>query len=178
MKKTLLASCLLIMLLFLNYRWYQIPVQTSMINNNAPTSHKFSNEDDLAFRTSDLLNSDLVHTYTRPLFNEDRRKYSAPKKVKKSITQPKTTTVEKIEVVEKIAPPKLSLLGISIVRGKSAALIVDKESNVTAWMDLNTVVQNWKIASIKTDRIILLNAEQSMEVPLYTVLQKQSEIVQ
>lgn len=170
MIKTSLLLVTFFALIFINYQWQQQPVDTAAIIDTRPVSllKNETNSETFSLEEISIADVELVHTYSRPLFNEDRRKFVAPKKVQKKVVISKPIEVkQEEEVIEVADPPRIKLLGVSILPQKSSALILNQDTNEMVWVRLNTQVQDWELASIEAGKIILSNAGEQIEIELY-----------
>lgn len=167
-------------LLFINYKWQNEPVDTSAIIDTRPASilSQDTNQDKPDLEEVIIADVDLVHTYSRPLFNEGRRTFVAPKKVKKKVVVSEPVEIEEEEIVEVANPPRIKLLGVSVLPQKSSALILDKDTNEMVWASLNMQVQDWELASIEAGKITLLNSGKEIEIELYNSLSNEGDDTQ
>jgi len=161
-------SVLVFCLGLLNYHWFQTPVETSPIDENQSEviqQEEESNNSEVNVEIEFASASQVVHTYSRPLFSETRRKW-APKT--SPTTQPKPVkTEEKIEENFQANPPDIEILGISMLPGKAIVLVNDKTTNTVNWINSKQKIQGWQIVAISADTVELFLGGKTATFHLY-----------
>jgi len=138
----------------INYHWYHSPVEISPIETGrAALTQEINSKSDRGevVEREFFSASEIIHTYSRPLFEENRRKWTpAPLPKPAEIVK-----IEEPEIVDDFQPdlPNVSIVGISVFPNGAIALIKDKKDNTTKWVDDTTEVQGWHIQDIQADSV-------------------------
>ncbi len=102
----------------------------------------------------------FVQSFSRPLFNEDRRKYQPPQKK----PEPKGKKVAKDT---NLPPPPVKLIGVSVSQGSSRALIVNTENDSTIWLAIGDSISDWEAVSIDPNTLVLKNGDRTVNLNLH-----------
>ena len=111
-----------------------------------------------------ITDATFVQTFSRPLFNENRRKFVKAAK-------PEPVKQVKITNTGPVASPDIRILGISFTTGDRAALIKLPDEPNAIWYRLGETIGAWKLVSIENDRIGIQNGDSTASVEMYEQIQ-------
>lgn len=105
----------------------------------------------------------FVQSFSRPLFNEDRRKFQPPQaKAKPNAKKP--TQKRNAASVE---PPQIKLVGLSLTPTSSRALILVSNTNDTSWITVGEKVQGWEVVAIDDNSLVVENNGDRISIDLH-----------
>jgi len=153
----------------LNFHWLRTPIETNPLEvSQQGTPHGLTSElkTARATETRSFSVSDISHTYTRPLFEESRRKWQPEKKEIKPAKPVDLNESEPIVTIEKELL-RITLKGIAILPENKTALIEDHKSDTVKWLKASSYVQGWQIEEITPAGVIFTRADERIEVNLH-----------
>ncbi len=152
----------------LNYYWYSTPITTNPLEvGDGAASQELVSELKTG-STADVKTfavSDVAHTYSRPLFEESRRKWQPPKKEIKPVAV-------KVETLKPVArepeePLRITLKGIAILPESKTVLVEDHKNDTVRWLKTSSYVQGWQIEKITQGSVTFLKADERIDVKLH-----------
>lgn len=169
-----IGLCSIASLFYLNY---ELAIKAPDINpiflsenKRVITSEKTLPEDS-AYQEKDLM-IDVASTYSRPLFNRERRKF-IPKTIK-----PKTRTIVrvpkiKVSPVKEAARPNFTLSGVAIRPEGKSAFITNNDTGKSLWLKNGEKFNEWKLVSIIENSVKLEQQAKKITINLYNPMTNQ-----
>lgn len=108
----------------------------------------------------------FVQTFSRPLFNQDRRKYQPPKPKPKPAPKPKKVA-KKPPPKKVIQPPQFRLIGISYNGSSARALIASVPNVDPQWIAEGETIDQWTLTKIAKEGITVTQAGTEVSIGLY-----------
>lgn len=103
------------------------------------------------------LSAELLETFSRPLFSENRRAYQAMEKPEPEMEPALPVMTEEEPPTLELERPQLKLLGTEPASKTPSALIALEEAGTSSWYRKGDLVVGWRITRIGTDAIELSN---------------------
>lgn len=110
----------------------------------------------------------FVQTFSRPLFNADRRKYQPPEPPPTPEPPPDPPKVVETPAPEpEIAPPTFRLIGVSVSGSSARALILDGRNRDPQWVLEGEAIEGWVLEKVLDGAIKVSQSGAEFSIDLY-----------